>query len=685
MSKKLYLLALLVLFSITAYSQTDSLNVKNLSREEILNLTNDQLISLSLEDLVYLASKLGVSIDDLLNQKTAIGSKQTLTPRETPGIVTVITRDEIIKSGARDLIDVLQLVPGISFGYDVDGVVGLAMRGNWGLEGKILVMIDGQEINEGMYGTVNFGNHFSPEQIQKIEIIRGPGSSLYGGYAELGVINIITRSAEDLNGTEAYAKVGTMEHALGHLNFGIQTGQKTGNTEISVLGNFQTGHRSDEKYTNFDSVPHNLGSIYSKYESENINIGVKNKGFSARFIADNYSTHVIDYQSTTTNDFTGIFTDLNYKFNLSKNLDITPRIAYRWQMPYHFEDTSDAYRMAFNRIIANVNLNYNLKKILSLSGGIEYYHDIAVDKYEFDTAYFYNGKNHIAFSNYAAYLQGIVKLGSFNIIGGGRIDHHTEAGTCASPRAGITAILKNFHFKLLYSWAFRSPSIENLNLNQKINPEKTVVSEFEAGYKITSNMFITANIYDITIKEPIIYTYNPELQQDNYTNYPKTGSRGLEIQYRLMFTKFSANLSYSYYNSKDKNSVDPYKVNYPAGDTLRNVLQGMPANKFTLNGQISFTDKLSLAPTFVLWGSRYGYIDNALTQSKVDPTAIIDLFLNRNDFFIKGLSVGIGVYNILNSKMIYIQPYGTSENVVKPYPGTSREYLVKLDYNFGGK
>ena len=687
MNKILYIAIFFVLTTFTGYSQTDSLNVRSLSRDEILNLTNDQLISLPLEDLVYLAGKLGVNIDDLLNQKTTVGSKNSLTPRESPGIISVITRDEIIKSGARDLIDVLELVPGISFGYDLDGIIGLSMRGNWGLEGKILVMIDGQEINEGMYGTINFGNHFSPDQIQKIEIIRGPGSSLYGGYAELGVINIVTRSADDINGIDAYAKFGTMEHNIGHMNFGLQTGQKIGKTEVSILGNYESGNRSDKKFTDFDSTVYSPKDNYLKFESENLNVGIKNRGLSARFIADNYSTHVFGYQPNTTNSFSGIFSYINYKFNLFKNIEITPRIAYRWQMPYHFNDSASFYKRAFNRISGSLNINYELKKRLNLTGGFEYYHDIANDKDKdtLRTKPFYNGKDQVTFSNYAAYLQGILKLGNFNIIAGGRIDNHSEGGTSFSPRLGVTTILNNFHFKLLYSKAFRTPSVENINLNQQIKPENTQVIEFETGYKITSNMFLTANIFDITIKHPIIYIYNPETGDENYLNYDSTGSRGLELQYSIVYSGFSANLSYSYYNSRGKNTVDPYKVYSPEGNLKSNILQGMPAHKFTLSGSYNFTENLSLSPSIVLWGSRYGFINNDTVQQKVGPMATINLFLYKKNIFTQGLSIGIGIYNITNSDMSYIQPYGTSENVEKPYPGTSREYLVKVDYNFGRK
>ncbi|MBI5743888.1 MAG: Plug domain-containing protein, partial [Elusimicrobia bacterium] len=132
--------------------------------------------------------------------------------RETPGLVTVITREEIQAQGARDLIDVLKLVPEFDFGMDVQGNLGLGVRGNWANEGKVLLLWDGQVYNETLYSTIQF-DRFPVDQIEEIEIIKGPGSVLYGGFAELAVINVKTQSAKTLNGSSAFAAYGQGEKA----------------------------------------------------------------------------------------------------------------------------------------------------------------------------------------------------------------------------------------------------------------------------------------------------------------------------------------------------------------------------------------------------------------------------------------------------------------------------------------
>ena len=110
----------------------------------------------------------GLSLQQLLDVDISVATKTKMTSRETPGIVTLVTAEEIRTSGARDLIDVLRLVPGFEFGVDVQGVIGLGIRGLWGHEGKILLQIDGQEMNEIMFSTLQFGNHFPVDQIKRI-------------------------------------------------------------------------------------------------------------------------------------------------------------------------------------------------------------------------------------------------------------------------------------------------------------------------------------------------------------------------------------------------------------------------------------------------------------------------------------------------------------------------------------
>src|SRR5690349_19643461 len=83
------------------------------------------------------------TLELLLATEVGVATKKARTVRDSPGVVTLVTREDIEASGARDLLDVLMLVPGFDAALDVGGVVGLGFRGNWGHEGKVLLLVDG--------------------------------------------------------------------------------------------------------------------------------------------------------------------------------------------------------------------------------------------------------------------------------------------------------------------------------------------------------------------------------------------------------------------------------------------------------------------------------------------------------------------------------------------------------------
>jgi outer membrane cobalamin receptor len=197
------------------HAQQDSSLVKNKTAHkdsiDYYDLSLDQLLKIKAHDLP-------TELESLINSLISVASKKPLSTRESPSIVTLITEQEIHNSGARDLIDVLRMVPGLDFGVDVEGVVGIGSRGSWGHEGKVLLLLDGQEMNEMLYAGTQFGNHYPIDQIKRVEVIRGPGSAIYGGYAEYGVINIITKSGAEINGISVTGTYGSMQKGLAREN-----------------------------------------------------------------------------------------------------------------------------------------------------------------------------------------------------------------------------------------------------------------------------------------------------------------------------------------------------------------------------------------------------------------------------------------------------------------------------------
>ncbi|MGZ3867178.1 MAG: TonB-dependent receptor plug domain-containing protein, partial [Bacteroidia bacterium] len=601
-----------------AFSQADSVKTDSIrSVSDLTIVTGDSTkkdsvnyYDMSLEQLLSLRGhNLPTELEKLINSLISVASKKPLSVRESPSIVSLITSEEIKASGARDLIDVLRLVPGIDFGADVLGVTGIGMRGNWAHEGKVLVLMDGQEMNEILFGTSQFGNHFPVDQIKKIEIIRGPGSAIYGGYAEYGVVNIITKQGEDINGVTVSGIYGQGATDFMRRNVNVSAGEKKGDFQWSMSTMIGEGQRSDGYYKDIYGDSVRLKGK-SQLNPAFVNFGASYKGLSFRGIGDFYHTTTIDGNDAVlahpfTQNFNSMYYELKYIWKINKKLTITPKLNYKNQSPWSTPDgdsTNASYVKTATRSTANITASYSPTRKINIVAGGEYYRDLAIDNLAGDT--FYNGKNSVNFYNYAFFTQGLVKTRLVNIILGARYDKHNVYGDAFVPRVGFTKKIKRFHFKALYSNSFRAPSIENINLSvaSGILPERTQVGEIEAGYQLTHNSILTVNVFDITTRNPIVYYFDATSQLDVYQNQKSTGTSGIEAEYRLKTDFGSIGFNYSYYTAKRKSQIAAYHV---AEDSSK--LLAFASHKLNLNVLFNFTDNLSLNLTASFYGSRYGY------------------------------------------------------------------------------
>ncbi len=666
-----FLFFLIIVASFNLSSQEKKNSLESMTRDEILQMTTDQLLALPFEDLLTLANKLGVSIDELLKMQTSVASRTALTPRETPGIVSIVTEEEIRNSGARDVTDVLKLVPGFDFEYDLDGVVGLGFRGSWVHEGKALILLDGQMMNDLAYYNTPFGNHFDVSQIKKIEIVRGPGSAIYGGNAELCVINIITKNGDDLKGISATGTYGQLPETYGRKNLSIMAGTKKGNLDIALKAFVGEANRSSGKYANPDTVKQPYIQDFalngSKIETQNINLSVKNDNLLFQFIYDNYQSQALMDSSLSFNKFKNISSSLKYNLKLSEKFTINPFVSYQYSQP--FNDSVLASRnYVVQRFKLGVGLNYNISENLNLIGGGEFYKDYG--NITGDTT------KTLQLNNAAVYVQLLWKFMNFNVIIGGRGEYNNVYGSALAPRFGITRVFEKLHFKLLASEAFRSPSVGNIDVSNNLKVEKTLVLETEIGYKINNNMFITGNIYDISITDPIIY-YNygsTPLLEWGYANAAKQGSDGFELEYKYKYTWGFSTINYSFYTDKWKSIPENYEViGHP------NAVLGLPQNKFTLLSCFKLNNYINITPSIVYTGLRYGFPLGNTVIKQASSSLILNFNISMNNLLTKGLNLDLGVYNILNEQSSLIEPYNGGYPF---YPGREREFMVRLTYNF---
>lgn len=681
-----------------------------------------------------------MSLEELMNIPLKVTSKSEENQREAPSIVTVVTSSDIARNHCRDLVDVLNMVPGITIAKD-DDYLSFFSRGLFGFEGRTLVMVDGMQLSDLYFGSYALGNEFPVHMIRRIEVIRGPGSVIYGGTAELSVINIITADGKDLEGGNVALRYGQLPSTMGHMDASINFGKAYNKFEYSVLATYGKGQRSDGKATYLGR-----NGVYDHNEksagNENSTIVVKSKlgdNTKLNFVYNHYQHNQIQkfgvdaanpdpsrniYTSVsegiaargTFYKFNTLGVDLSHKINLNENFYLLPAVNYHYSYP--FEKKQARENVITQRFKPSIFGIYAKNKIELILGG-EYFADKSkierpsgaapVDylRKEITEA----GKDEISISNFAIFTNFKYKLefssAKLNLNAGLRYDNNEIFGDKINPRAAVTFIYNKFHSKLLYSSAFRAPLVANnvfsrygLNPDPALNsrsktgvmPEKTQVYEFEVGYQLNDKMFVSANVFSQNVDDIIEFRYN-YLNDDVYSdNGGKLGSKGVEGEWKYMSKRFKALMNVSFvepqfythenqwaYGYLDPRGGDTYITpDNDNGTPTRLELLGVP--KFKLYSTLSYaiTEKVQFNVNGLYLSERWAYNGNATTK-KVDSQFIISPGLNFTGI-LKNTEIGLSVHDILNKRMNVITGWYDGGYDVLPYKG--REISISLRYSF---
>ncbi len=172
---------------------------------------------------------LEMSLEDLMDVTVTSMSKRAQALQETAAAVHIVTGEDIRRSGATCIPEALRMVPGLMVAQNNAGIWSVSSRGrgfNPIFENKLLVLIDGRSVYSPVYSGVFWETiDVVMEDIDRIEIIRGPGTSVWGTNAVNGIINIITKSAADTQGLMASVLYGTAEKGTGALRHGGKFGE----------------------------------------------------------------------------------------------------------------------------------------------------------------------------------------------------------------------------------------------------------------------------------------------------------------------------------------------------------------------------------------------------------------------------------------------------------------------------
>jgi iron complex outermembrane recepter protein len=187
------------------------------------------------------------SLEDLMNIEVTSVSKKEQKLSQIASAIFVISQDDIRRSGATNIPDVLRMVPGLDVAQINGSTWEISSRGfNAQFANKLLVLIDGRTVYSPLFSGVYWDIQDVPlEDIDRVEVIRGPGAAVWGANAVNGVINIITKKTKETQGALVTGGGGTHEPGFGVAQYGGQIGQAT--TYRAFITGFD--------YNSFPSMP----------------------------------------------------------------------------------------------------------------------------------------------------------------------------------------------------------------------------------------------------------------------------------------------------------------------------------------------------------------------------------------------------------------------------------------------
>ncbi len=658
-----------LLFGQMAYAQTDTAAPFNLYEVN----TND-------------FSKPSAPSDSL----TSVSSLIPLTPQESPGSITIFTAEEIKKLGVRDLLDLLNLVPGFYFSGDIEGTTNPGVRGNIAQE-AVLLMVDGVEMNELLYGSAPVMNRFAIDQFEKVEVICGPGSAVQGGFATYAVINITTKALNNSRGFNISSLYGRTNDREAHQStslsmstggYGWQMGMVAGLSR-SIAG---TGTYKDLEGNCYDMALNN--TMLDKFISTYLNY----KGLSIQHLGNYYETRNRDSYKTISHgahnvDFANQDIQLKYHIKFGRNSELIPQLSYTYQQPWftpspeHEEDSTTVYfyDRTVQRISGGAILNTAPFKNFKFSLGANHRFDKATNN--IPDYPFYDGKNDMKFNVISVFAQVHARTKIANILVGGRFEKHSRFLPVFAPRIAFSRKIGSFNAKIGYTRSYKMPTFENFELseNQSIRPQYTSSTEAEVLYELNNRTEVKLNLFKIDTKSGIAYVLGNDYVE-GYDNCGAFATKGLEAGFKTKLTKMDFSASYSFYTNRGENTFRNY---YVPGKTVN---LAFPAHKVSVVNNLALTKSLRLNTTLLFMSSRYSFnLDSSSANGiyvKHPSTVIVNLFATFRVPIGNGLEAGFGVKDVFDQHIKYIQPYASFH---RPLPGIGREFQVRLTYELSNR
>jgi len=662
---------------------------------------------------------------------TATGSLKPV--HLAPSVATVITAEDIEIMGAATLDEALETVPGLHVYPNGTSL----MQPNWSIRGiqtglnpQVLLLVNGISVAQTMNGCRPYGLRMPVSMISRIEVVRGPGSAVYGADAFAGIINVITKDGHEVGGTKGGVRYGSFEtsdvwvqHGGNYRGWDLVLGldwQKTDGDDDRIVDQdgFATGVLSlplgppslapGPLDTHFESVDINFGLSKGHWTfhaySTMIKAGMGHGG--AQILSENSEISTNLVLGDITYDHENIIPDLDLTLKVYTYLGDTNNYFDFYPSTYagDYPDFPPYNLPGFHNWIGNpgaTEWNNGLETVviykgftdhrLRLAVGIDNKDDDAYQKKNFgagiadwggplvnisdsDIAYVQDQNRTI----WHVTAQDELRLARhWELTAGVRYDHYSDFGGTTNPRAALVWETRpDLTTKLLYGRAFRAPSIGEQHYknnpvtigNPDIEPETINTYELAFDYQPTSRLRTMVNLFYYDAEGLIEYEPITYMAQ----NYKDQEGHGFELEADWQVTDtFTLKGNVAYQHSEDKDTGE--------------IVPEAPELQFYVNAHWAFLPDWSLDAQYFWIGNRTR--EDIDPRPDIDDYSLVNLTLRRKNIF-KNWEAAVLVRNLFDedyrepSPYVAPNPYNPGWYIPHDYPMETRAIFGEIRFHF---
>lgn len=623
-----------------------------------------------------------LALEDLLNVKVYAASKFVQDVAQAPASVTIVSADEIRRHGYRTLADVLRSVRGFYVtsdrNYSYVGVRGFQRPGDY--NGRVLLLVNGHRLNDTIFEQALIGSE-SPVDVslfERVEVIRGPSSSLYGTSAFFAVVNVITRTGQGLNGAELELEGGSQQLRRGRLAVGGTTSR--GFQGLFAVSGFASRGNDRLFFPEFDAEPgggvavdvdrDRSGSLFASGSAGNVTAQLGYGSRTKRIPTAAYDTLFNDSRAQTI-DRRG-FADIQYVRRLDPRTTLDLRAGYDHydydgSFPYEtglFQDdargdwlTGEALfsrQLGAHSLTVGTEYRYNLRQNQSARDETGLRLD---DRRRSQTA--------------ALFVEDQYRVNARIVLNGGlRWDQYFGLfGSTINPRlAVIVTPYRSGTLKLLYGRAFRAPNPFELYYDQNaqsalLQPERINTGEVAWEQRVLPRLQVSASVFRSQVADLIVQRSGSDETIDGlyYGNGDTVMASGAEFELQGELPgRLRARLAQVFQSATRAASGIRISNSPSALSTL------------VVDAPIPGTDAIVAFDGYYL-GERRG-----VAGGLVDAAFIANLSLSRRTP-LRGLGVGLTIYNLFDAA--YGHP-GSVEHRQAVIPQDGRTAALRASWRF---